>query len=182
MNAMVISAGTRSRHANNSKAGVAAPWRFQPATAGAVNGSASGLGSAKRGKIQPDPIQPDPIRSDTDLKGSDKARIQLTRRGRLVLLGVPAIVTAAVMVFAALAIGLGSIATPAQASAEYTAVDLADYAVSVTVLPGDNLWSIASASNPNGDVRDVVSEIVALNELGSGVLQAGQRLYVPLPK
>lgn len=132
--------------------------------------------------IQPDPIQPGPIRPDTDLKGSDKARIQLTRRGRLVLLGVPAIVTAAVMVFAALAIGLGSIATPAQASAEYTAVDLADYAVSVTVLPGDNLWSIASASNPNGDVRDVVSEIVALNELGSGVLQAGQRLYVPLPK
>lgn len=177
MNAMVISAGTRSRHANNSAAGVAAPWRFQPATGVAVNGSAPAPGSAKPGKIQPGPIQ-----ADTDPKGSDKARIQLTRRGRLVLLGVPAIVTAAVMAFAALAIGLGSIATPAQASAEYTAVDLADYAVSVTVLPGDNLWSIASASNPNGDVRDVVSEIVALNELGSGVLQAGQRLYVPLPK
>lgn len=108
--------------------------------------------------------------------------VQLTRRGRFVLFGVPAIAVAAVMVFVSLAIILGSIATPAQASAKYPAVDMADYAVSVTVLQGDSLWSIARASNPTGDVRDVVREIVALNELGSGVLQAGQHLYVPISR
>lgn len=110
------------------------------------------------------------------------ARISLTRRGRLVLLGIPALVTAAVMVFAALAIVLGSVASPAQASVEHLAVDMAEYAATVTVLQGDSLWSIAAASDPNRDVRDVVSEIVALNELGSGVVQAGQQLFVPLPK
>ncbi|SEE55839.1 LysM domain-containing protein [Arthrobacter alpinus] len=108
--------------------------------------------------------------------------ISLTRRGRLVLLGIPAILTTAVMVFAALAIVLGSIASPAQASVEHVAVDMAEYAATVTVLQGDSLWSIAAASNPKRDVRDVVSEIVALNELGSGVVHAGQRLFVPLPK
>ncbi|ALV47394.1 hypothetical protein MB46_03960 [Arthrobacter alpinus] len=106
----------------------------------------------------------------------------MTRRGRLVLLGIPAILTTAVMVFAALAIVLGSIASPAQASVEHVAVDMAEYAATVTVLQGDSLWSIAAASNPKRDVRDVVSEIVALNELGSGVVHAGQRLFVPLPK
>ncbi len=110
------------------------------------------------------------------------ARITLTRRGRLVLLGIPAMITAAVMVFAALAIVLGSVASPAQASVEHAVVDMAEYAATVTVLQGDSLWSIAAASNPNRDVRDVVSEIVALNDLGSGVVQAGQRLFVPLPK
>jgi hypothetical protein len=114
--------------------------------------------------------------------GLAQARLQLTRRGRLILLGIPAIALAAVMVFASLAILLGSRATPAHASVTYAAVDMADYAFPVTVLEGDSLWSIAAASNPHRDVRDVVSEIVALNELTSGVIQAGQRLYIPFPR
>lgn len=187
MNAMVISATTLSNgRAHRSTAGTTGPWRFQPATDGAASGSASRPAPATLERMQSQRLQSGAMRSDSvsmqsgpAVNGGDRARLQLTRRGRLVLLGVPAILTAAVMVFAALAIGLGSIATPAQAAAGYAAVDLEDYAVSVTVLPGDNLWSIAGASNPNGDVRDVVREIVALNELGSGVLQAGQRLYVP---
>ena len=109
-------------------------------------------------------------------------RMQLTRRGRFVLLGLPALMMAAVMLFAALAIMLGSVASPAQASASYAPIDMADYAASVTVLQGDSLWSIAAAADTTRDVRDVVRDIVALNDLGSGVLQAGQRLYVPLRK
>lgn len=109
-------------------------------------------------------------------------RMQLTRRGRFVLLGLPALAVAAVMLFAALAIVLGSVASPAQASASYAPIDMADYAASVTVLQGDSLWSIAAAADTTRDVRDVVRDIVALNDLGSGVLQAGQRLYVPLRK
>ena len=108
--------------------------------------------------------------------------LQLTRRGRLVLLGIPALATAAVLVFASLAFLFGSMASPAHASVDFPAVDMAVYAGTVTVLEGDSLWSIAAASNPNRNVRDVVSEIVALNQLGSGVLQAGQQLFVPIPR
>ncbi|WP_315914694.1 LysM peptidoglycan-binding domain-containing protein [Arthrobacter sp. lap29] len=114
---------------------------------------------------------------------SDAAgRLALTRRGRLVFLGIPAIVSAALLLFLALAIMAGSLAGPANAATESQPVNLADYAVAVTVLQGDSLWSIAAAADPGRDARHVVREIVALNDLGSGILHAGQRLYVPIPK
>ncbi|MHA7270062.1 LysM peptidoglycan-binding domain-containing protein [Arthrobacter sp. HLT1-20] len=109
-------------------------------------------------------------------------KLTLTRRGRLVLFGLPALVASSILVFVALAIVFSSLASPAHAGVENMAVDMDNYAHSVTVLQGDSLWSIAGATNPNRDVRDVVREIVALNELGTGVLQAGQRLFVPIPK
>ena len=110
------------------------------------------------------------------------AKLSLTRRGRLVLFGMPAIVASSILVFVALAIVFSSMASPAHAGVEHTPVDMDSYAHSVTVLQGDSLWSIAGASDPNRDVREVVREIVALNELGTGVVQAGQRLFVPIPK
>lgn len=110
------------------------------------------------------------------------ARLSLTRRGRLVFFGIPTIAAAALILFVSLAIMAGSFASPANAAAEAKTVNMADYAVAVTVLQGDSLWSIASAADPTRDVRHVVREIVALNDLGTGVLQAGQRLYVPTPK
>ena len=108
--------------------------------------------------------------------------LRLTRRGRMLLLGLPALAVAAVLVFALLAVVLGSVASPANAATHYSPVDMASYAAPVTVLQGQSLWSIAAVSDPTRDVREVVAEIVALNELGTGVLQAGQQLYVPLPR
>lgn len=113
---------------------------------------------------------------------SAPTKLTLTRRGRLVLFGVPALVASAILVFVALAIVFSTLASPAHAGVEHLAVDMDSYAHSVTVLQGDSLWSIAGTTNPNRDVREVVREIVALNELGTGVLQAGQRLFVPIPK
>ncbi|MHA7177123.1 LysM peptidoglycan-binding domain-containing protein [Arthrobacter sp. Sr24] len=110
------------------------------------------------------------------------AGLSLTRRGRLVFFGIPAIAAAALILFVSFAIMAGSFASPANAASEVKAVNMADYAVAVTVLQGDSLWSIAGAADPTRDVRHVVREIIALNELGTGVLQAGQRLYVPIPK
>ena len=118
----------------------------------------------------------------TGVAAKSRYSLELTRRGRLVLLGVPAIALAAVVVLVSMAFVFGSTASPAHASAQYPAVNMADYASTVTVLQGESLWSIAAASDPNRDVREIVSEIVALNELGAGVLQAGQQLFVPLPK
>lgn len=51
---------------------------------------------------------------------------------------------------------------------------------SVVVEPGDTLWEIADRVAPEGaDLRVVIKELVALNELQSKVLKPGQVLQVP---
>jgi len=108
--------------------------------------------------------------------------LRLTRRGRMVLLGIPALVLGAVLVFSVFALFLGALASPANAATRYTPIDMADYASKVTVLQGESLWSIAANSDSTRDVREVVGEIVALNELTTNVVQAGQQLFVPIHK
>ncbi|HLT84789.1 MAG TPA: LysM peptidoglycan-binding domain-containing protein [Phototrophicaceae bacterium] len=50
----------------------------------------------------------------------------------------------------------------------------------VSVGAGDTVWAIASATAGEGrDVRDVVDDILRLNDLGSGNLVVGQQLVVP---
>lgn len=49
----------------------------------------------------------------------------------------------------------------------------------VTVRPGDTLWSIAAAHSGGGDVRDEVDAITAANHLAGGSLRPGQTLVVP---
>jgi LysM repeat protein len=63
----------------------------------------------------------------------------------------------------------------ALADSEVTANDF-DY---MTVLSGDTLWSIATLVNPEADPRDVVEEIIALNQLESAVLTPGQQIALP---
>jgi LysM repeat protein len=63
----------------------------------------------------------------------------------------------------------------ALADSEVTANDF-DY---MTVLAGDTLWSIATLVNPEADPRDVVEEIIALNQLESAVLTPGQEIALP---
>jgi nucleoid-associated protein YgaU len=52
-------------------------------------------------------------------------------------------------------------------------------AVSVTVQPGDTLWSIATSLDGDGDVRAVVDEIQELNGLNGAALVPGQTLLLP---
>jgi LysM repeat protein len=51
--------------------------------------------------------------------------------------------------------------------------------VSVTVQSGDSLWEIAHAAAPGRDPRDVVADIVQLNNLDSATVDPGQQLFVP---
>ena len=52
--------------------------------------------------------------------------------------------------------------------------------VSVTVHPGDTLWSIASShTGQNSDVQEAVDRITAANHLTGGTLQPGQHLRIP---
>jgi hypothetical protein len=94
--------------------------------------------------------------------------LRITRRGRL------SITLAFAVVLAALGVGGGS---QALAGSETQPVPVH----SVTVLPGDTLWSIAQQGTaPGEDVRDVIAEIVELNGLEGSAVYAGQRLTVPL--
>jgi LysM repeat protein len=53
--------------------------------------------------------------------------------------------------------------------------------VRVTVRPGQSLWSVAEAADPDADTRVVIQEIVELNGLTAIVVNPGERLLVPGP-
>ncbi|GAB2550925.1 hypothetical protein [Leucobacter ruminantium] len=102
--------------------------------------------------------------------GSPKLR--LTRRGRAVLGALATVLVAAVLAF------IAAIAAP-QAQASNTAEGGGEFHY-VVAQPGTSLWSVATELDPSMDPRDLVAEIVQLNQLeGSGV-QAGQPIAVPL--
>ena len=52
--------------------------------------------------------------------------------------------------------------------------------VTVTVAPGETIWSIAKALNGGGDVRQLVDQIIQINGLTNSDLPAGQKIRVPL--
>ncbi|WP_309129093.1 LysM peptidoglycan-binding domain-containing protein [Microbacterium sp.] len=97
-------------------------------------------------------------------------RLRLTARGRRVLLAVASAPLAAGVVFSALA-GGSAIASGEQAPA--TSFE------TVTVMPGDTLWSIAADAAPDADPREVIDDIMRLNSLPSGMVQTGTTLALP---
>lgn len=101
-----------------------------------------------------------------------RSRLRLTARGRGVLLALASIPLAVGIAFAAISGGsaLASGADEAATSAVFA---------TVTVMPGDTLWSIASTVAPTADPRDVIGEISRLNMLRGGELQIGQELAIP---
>jgi len=94
---------------------------------------------------------------------------RLTPRGRLAVTGVSALLVGA------LSFGL---ATTAQASHTGPAAP-ARYVTKVEVLPGQSLWSIAEALNPDADTRVIIHEIQQLNAMTSDQVQPGESLWVP---
>ena len=101
------------------------------------------------------------------------APLRLTRRGRIVLIGVPLVLLAVLLLSLS-----GFFNSPAKASD--SAADLAvTPTVTVTVQPGQSLWTIAGAVDPGRDARDVVADIVQLNNLSAGSVLPGQQLFVP---
>lgn len=97
----------------------------------------------------------------------DARPLRLTARGRLVvwLLG------------AALAAGLGGATASAQADGPSPATEVER----VVVAPGQTMWEIAAGiAAPGEDVRDVVQDLVTLNELSTAGLMAGQTIVVPV--
>jgi hypothetical protein len=105
--------------------------------------------------------------------GSPQPPLRLTRRGRIVLVGLPLVLLAVVLISLA-----GFLNSPAKAADSVSELSLTP-TVSVTVQPGESLWGIAGAVAPERDPRDVVADIVQLNNLDGGKVMPGQQIFVP---
>jgi len=99
---------------------------------------------------------------------SVQPRLRLTKRGRVVFTSLAAVPVVAGVMLLALN-GGGATATSSSGA------DLDQ----VTVKAGQTLWSLAEDIAPGVDPRDVVSDILSVNQLESGSVQAGQRLMLP---
>ncbi|MHC2186644.1 hypothetical protein ACVLV4_002307 [Rathayibacter agropyri] len=98
-----------------------------------------------------------------------RTHLRLTRRGRVVVAALGALpIVAGAFVFGLN--GGGAVASSGPASVEFQYV---------TVHAGESLWSLAEELAPEADPRDVVDDILALNQLPSVGLEPGQRLAVP---
>lgn len=77
---------------------------------------------------------------------------------------------------AAALLGLGSARLAAQTA---VAGDRPVSYQTMTVAPGDTLWTIAARRYPDADVRQKVFEIERLNGMAGPTIDAGQQLKVP---
>lgn len=71
------------------------------------------------------------------------------------------------------------VALPTLSSTRLYAASAERY-VTVTVRPGDTLWSIAAThAAPSADLQEVVDRISDANHLQSGTIQPGEHLRIP---
>ena len=97
--------------------------------------------------------------------------LRLTRRGRLVVAVVAALLVTVISLLAAGA---------AQATNHGPSSGAARHGlVQVVVRPGQNLWSVAERAAPDQDTRAVIQQIIDLNSLNGDTVFAGQQLWVP---
>lgn len=100
--------------------------------------------------------------------GAELAPLRLTRRGRMVV----AVLVALVLGGVALLFANGATADVPEGARAVTVR---------TVGAGESLWAIASSVTvPGADVREALREIADLNGLTGPTLAAGQQLVVPV--
>lgn len=96
-------------------------------------------------------------------------RLRLTKRGRVVFTSLAAI---------PLVIGVAVVGLSAGGAAANTAAAGATFTY-ITVDPGESLWQLAESIAPDADPRDVIAEIMNLNQLSTAGVEPGQRLAIP---
>ena len=102
-------------------------------------------------------------------RGFAAPRLRLTQRGR----GVLTFLAATPLVVAAFLFALNG--GGATASLEGSTVPF-EY---VTVESGQSLWQLAEELAPQSDPRDVIAQLVQLNQLETADVYAGQELAIP---
>jgi hypothetical protein len=100
-----------------------------------------------------------------------RTRLRLTVRGRRVLAALAALP-------AVIALGLAIVSGGSALASRDAGAPVGSFET-VTVSPGDSLWSIAEEVAPGADPRDVIDAITRLNALDSVELIAGQSLAIP---
>jgi hypothetical protein len=116
------------------------------------------------------------IRGETDMSMSVHTRpsvppVRLTRRGRMVVICV-----AAVVLLVGFWVGAGR---GARATSGGDGQGSAIVRESVIVGQHDTLWGIAVRSRPGVDPRVTVQRMIDLNALPSAVVNPGQKVYLP---
>lgn len=115
------------------------------------------------------------------LHKTPKVRFVLTRRGRI---AVATLITFVILSLIAVAALLGAAAAGAQEGGVTNSVAGSTASTvtfeTIVAIPGDTLWSIATEVAPKHDPREVIDEIVRLNQLPSSDLMAGQEIAIPL--
>lgn len=116
-------------------------------------------------------MRPSPVVLPSAVSESPQAtgRIRLTRRGRVVF------TTLAAAPLIAVAAWLGVNALPAVATSSSSSV-VFEYA---TIEAGQSLWQLASSIAPDADPRDVIADVMRLNQLNSSTVSPGQRIAIP---
>lgn len=101
-----------------------------------------------------------------------RTHLRLTRRGRVVFTTLGAVP----LVVGSLALALNGGVAAAEDISRVSATAAFDY---VTIEAGQSLWQLAESVAPHQDPRDVIADIVNLNQLASEAVQPGQRLALP---
>ncbi|MDN5885982.1 MAG: LysM peptidoglycan-binding domain-containing protein [Arthrobacter sp.] len=101
-----------------------------------------------------------------------RGRLELTRRGRFILIGLPVMLAATALLVLA---GIFTAPVMASDASDTTAVE----ATTVSVMEGDTVWALAEEFAPQRDRRDVMAEITEMNDLNGSVLVPGQEIFVP---
>lgn len=108
-----------------------------------------------------------------EVRSRVQAPLRLTRRGWIVLVVLPLMLLTAFLMSLS-----GFLTSPAKAADSVSELSLTP-TVTVTVQQGQSLWAIAGTVAPERDPRDVVADIVQLNNLDGGAVNPGQQLFVP---
>jgi hypothetical protein len=98
------------------------------------------------------------------------SHLRLTQRGRAVFTALAALPLVVGSLVLAINGGVAA-ATDDDAAVEFTYV---------TVAAGDSLWQLAEEVAPSEDPRDVIADIVSLNQLDDENVHPGQRLALPV--
>jgi hypothetical protein len=147
-----------------------------------IGQSGVGQGGSRHGNVHPinaghrtSPTSPAPLGVSAAVSSGRPKQppLRLTRRGRFVVFGVPLILLAALILSFS-----GFLNAPAKAADSADQLSLTP-TVTVTVQPGESLWAIAGSVAPERDPRDVVADIVQLNNLDAARVMPGQQLFVP---
>lgn len=103
-------------------------------------------------------------------RGSSQLRrshLRMTARGRAVLLTL----VATPLVLVALVVGINAGAASGSTSGGHLQ--------KVTVVGGETLWSLALQVAPKDDPRDVIANIMSVNQLASATIEPGEQLLIP---